>query len=1857
RSGDVGYWAHDGALHYLGRRDRQVKLRGYRIEPAEIEAALAACRGVQAAVVTIDATPQGDKQLVAYWTASPGTGADAPDEAGLRAQLRASLPDHLVPARFHAVLHIPLTANGKVDRAALAQLAPAQAQAAAETAPETLTDTQRVLRALWEDVLGRSGFGIDDGFFDLGGDSLLAIRLKAQAQRQGLEFEIQDLFVHQSVRTLSEHIERQRGEGAGAGAPAEAAVSRAPLTSEADRARLPAGVVDAYPLSRLQLGMLYHSLRHERSSLYHDVIGYEVAYAYDEACLVRALDRLSARHPALRTALRMEGFSVPLQLVFDTARIPLVVTDLTALDATAQAARIAAFMDGERFAAFDIAAAPLFRCFVFKLAAQRFKLVWSFHHAMLDGWSEAALTTEFIRLYTAGLAGTQNRQDDEPVQAGYRDFIELEQAALADPAQRDFWRGQLDGAQALSLRRAPLIGDAADERVDYLEVEVSTELEAALRALARDANVPLKSVLLAAHLRALQALSGRRDVLTSMVTHVRPETEHAERAVGLFLNSVPVRATLDDEASPVAQARQVFEIESGIFRHRFYPSQQIRQDNGGIELGEVLFNFTSFHVLRELDDADVRMLAGRDGHAVNSFPVQVDFSVSASDQRLRCIVGYRADSLRRADAEDIAHAQHEALRRLAGAPAAAWLLPATLARLDDWAAPKPGLPVGASVGERLAACAAAAPDAVALIDDAGETTYAALLEQCDRRAAALTALGVRQGDIVAVCAGRSAATLQTVLALFRIGAVYLPLDPALPEARHRFMVDDARPVAIVGDATASACLRACGVQFVEQAALAEAGPAGLAAAPRVSPGDQAYILYTSGSTGTPKGVLCRQEGILALFDALAQTYPLAAGDRVLWKTAQSFDVSLTEMLWPLMKGAAIVIARPDGQYDPRYLQRAIEQHRVTVVNFVPSMLHLFLQSLDAGAASPLRAVFAAGEPLLPATVELAVRVLPHAPLFNAYGPTEASIYATAWRCASGPVLIGRAVGDVGTHILAPDLARLPIGVTGELYLSGRALASGYLNRPELSAERFVPNPYATGDADRVLYRTGDLARFDRHGDIEFVGRDDQQIKVRGFRIETGEVESVLGRHPGVAKVAVLARPGSAGAVLCAFVQAAGALPDGALKAHAQQALPPYMVPDRIVTLDAMPMTGSGKIDRLRLADWPLDAASTPDQADSASPARRTPGDAEAAVAAIWRDVLGLAEIDPDTNFFDAGGHSLALIQCQARLRHEFGRDVDIDHLFRYTTIRTLAGWLSASGEPSTDAGGTAAAASVPPVDSRDVAIIGMSAAVSGADDVEQFWQMLLAGEDGITRLDDARLRTLGVPDDLLGNPRFVAARGLIRNPDCFDAAFFGYTPREAEIMDPQQRKLMEESYRALEDAGYAGPGPARDVGVYVGVGASQYLANHVLGNRDAVDALGLYQINVLNQPATQIAYRLNLTGPAVTLNTACSTSLVALHMAARAVAQGDCELALAGAASIGVDGVPGYLHRTGGIFSADGYCRAFDAAASGTVEGSGAGAVVLKRLDLAHRDGDHVYAVLKGSAINNDGHDKAGYTAPSPAGQARVIRAALADAGVDAGSVGYVETHGTGTLLGDPIEMAALKATYGQHPVRAPRLLGAVKTSVGHLDSAAGLAGVIKAALALERGKVPGTLHFDMPNPLLELDDAAFRITAQAVDWPDGGEAPRRAAVSSFGIGGTNAHVILEAAPPEADAPTAAAAHCLRLSAATPDGLRRAADGLAAALRRHPEWALADVAHTLQAARQDHACRAFVVVESRDTALDALTAGTLPATDDAPHARPVIFLFTGQGAQAAGMARDLHRDNLAFRAALDQVCGRFAAAA
>ncbi|HEV3052908.1 MAG TPA: type I polyketide synthase, partial [Longimicrobium sp.] len=526
-----------------------------------------------------------------------------------------------------------------------------------------------------------------------------------------------------------------------------------------------------------------------------------------------------------------------------------------------------------------------------------------------------------------------------------------------------------------------------------------------------------------------------------------------------------------------------------------------------------------------------------------------------------------------------------------------------------------------------------------------------------------------------------------------------------------------------------------------------------------------------------------------------------------------------------------------------------------------------------------------------------------------------------------------------------------------------------------------------------------------------------------------------------------------------------------------------------------------------------------------------------------------------------------------------------------------------------------------------IAIVAAAGRFPGAPDVEAFWRSLREGREGIRRFSDAELLAAGVDPALVGDPAYVKARGFLEGFDLFDAAFFGFTPREAEVMDPQLRLLLECAWTALERAGCDPDRYTGAVGVFAGTSLNQYLLVNLMQNPEVLRAMG-GQLPMLNAPdflTTWVSYRLNLHGPSVNVQTACSTSLVAVHLACQSLLAGECDLALAGGVSVAAAQTAGYLYQEGMILSPDGHCRTFDARAKGTVGGSGVGVVALKRLDDALRDGDHVHAVILGSAMNNDGSRKVGFTAPSVEGQAAVIQEALDVAGAEPESVQYVEAHGTATPLGDPIEVQALAEAFGADGAVKWCGIGSAKSMVGHLDAAAGVTGLIKAALALEHRELPPTLHFEHPNPELGLDDTPFYVVDRLRPWTtDGG--PRRAGVSSFGIGGTNAHVIVEEAPARAPVPSSRDWHLLTLSARTPQALDAASADLAAWLRVHPDAALADVAHTLHVGRREHPVRRAVAVRG---ALDAAAALEFPAESAtaAPASVPVAFLFPGQGTQ------------------------------
>ncbi len=644
-------------------------------------------------------------------------------------------------------------------------------------------------------------------------------------------------------------------------------------------------------------------------------------------------------------------------------------------------------------------------------------------------------------------------------------------------------------------------------------------------------------------------------------------------------------------------------------------------------------------------------------------------------------------------------------------------------------------------------------------------------------------------------------------------------------------------------------------------------------------------------------------------------------------------------------------------------------------------------------------------------------------------------------------------------------------------------------------------------------------------------------------------------------------------------------------------------------------------------------------------------DLESQIADVWCRVLGVEELGREENFFDLGGNSLLGMQLVAELGRDFGVEVEPVALFESPTVAAMARYLS----PETEAEAAPKKRFRRRTEHHDIAVIGLEGRFPGASTAVEFWENLRAGRETISVFSDDELRAAGVDERTLSDPQYVKARPILDGIKSFDAPFFGYTPREAEIMDPQHRVFLEASWAAFENAGYDIESYDGAVGVYGGASISSYMAN-LYSNPELVESVGTFQTLIGNEKdslTTKVSYKFNLRGPSLAVQTFCSTSLVAVHLACQGLLNGECDMALAGGVSIIVPQVSGYRYEKGGIGSIDGHIRAFDADGSGIVFGNGLGAVVLKRLDEAVADGDPIRAVIKATAINNDGAGKAGYSATSVEGQAEVVAATLDISGVDPETIGYMEAHGTGTPLGDPIEMAALNKAFKPHTDKRRFCpIGSAKTNVGHLDRAAGVTGLIKTILALEHGEIPPSLHFKTPNPAIDFEDNAFYVSTELKPWPQS-DGPRRAGVNSLGLGGTNAHAILEQAPTVEPSSPGAPWQLLPLSARTETALERMTDQLADHLDRHPGQTLADIAYTLQIGRKAFGVRRFVAapVDHHAEASEALRErrGQRVFTSHAGDKPPrIVFLFPGLGGQYVNMGRELYDSQPVFRDVVDR---------
>jgi amino acid adenylation domain-containing protein/non-ribosomal peptide synthase protein (TIGR01720 family) len=1261
RTGDLTRYRADGALEYLGRADHLVKVRGFRIELGEIEAVLLGDRAVREAVVVVREDAPGDKRIVAY--VAPAEGAGAVAGAALGAQIRTKLPEYMVPSAFVVMDALPRTQNGKVDRKALP--APDVTADVEHVAPEGPVE-EAVVRVFAEVLrIPADRVGARHGFFELGGHSLLATQAVSRLRETfGVDLPVRALFEAPAPADLAARIEAALRAGAGVDLPPIVPVPRGgPMVLSFAQERL-------WFLQQLDPG--------DVSYLVPSAI--RLGGALDRGALARALDAIVQRHEVLRTRIVMVD-GAPRAVVDDGFHLDLPIADLAPMPEAEREAAVRGAIAAEMRRPFDLAAPPI-RARLFALAGEEHVLFVVMHHVATDGWSVGVLQRELSALYQAFHAGQPSPLPALPLQ--YADYAAWQRGWLSGEVldrQLAWWRAHLAGAPAaLDLpadRPRPAVMSHRGARHPF---SLPASLQAALVALARREGATLFMVVLAAFDVLLSRHAGQGDVVvgTPIAGRTRAETEGL---IGFFVNTLALRAEIRDDEPFRDLLARVREACLGAYAHQDLPFERLVQD---LEPARDLSRTPVFQAMLMLQNAPQEAGAAgglarrRVAADAGTAKFELTLTLNETPAGIAGNLEYVADLFDAATIARMVDRFRILLEGIAEDPGRRVIDLPMLAEgeraqvLSAWNDTAAAYPADACVHALVEAQAARTPGAVAVAAGADELAYRDLDLRANRLARHLGRLGVGPGSRVGLCVERSPQMVVAMIGVLKAGAAYVPMDPTYPRGRLAMMVEDAGLDAVVSEEAVSWAVGPTSSRTVlldgDRAAIEVEDDAPIA--PQAGPESIAYVIYTSGSTGTPKGVEIPHRAVVNFLASMARTPGLDAADRLAAVTSLSFDIAGLELLLPLTVGARVEIVRRDESADGATLRAILDRAAITVMQATPSTWRLLLDA--GGATSPLGSrrgllkALVGGEAVPRDLADALAREA--ASVWNMYGPTETTIWSTVQRLAGGErVLIGRPIANTQVYVLDAALSPSPIGVPGELYIAGDGLARGYLGRPALTAERFVPDPF--GPPGARMYRTGDLARWIAGGALECLGRVDHQIKLRGFRIELGEIEAALASHPAVREAAAIVREDAPGdRRLAAYVVAADpASPPSAaaLRAHLRERLPDYMVPSAFTRLDALPLTPNGKVDRKAL---PRPDAERGDEQVAAR------GPIEEAIAGIFAEVLRLPvdQAGARESFFDMGGHSLLATQVVSRLRETLGVDLPVRALFEAPSPAELA---------------------------------------------------------------------------------------------------------------------------------------------------------------------------------------------------------------------------------------------------------------------------------------------------------------------------------------------------------------------------------------------------------------------------------------------------------------------------------------------------------------------------------------------------------------------------------------------------------
>ncbi|UCH93464.1 MAG: amino acid adenylation domain-containing protein [Candidatus Aminicenantes bacterium] len=1871
RTGDLARWLSDGNIQFIGRIDHQIKIRGFRVELEEIQNQLLKYPGIKEAVVISNLDKKGDRYICAYIVNLNGVCADGIEEE-LKEFLSGKLPGYMIPSYFVSLEKIPLNPNGKVDRKAL----PSPGIKTAGNYVPPGNEQEEKLVFLWADVLARdeshasqlrSSIGIDDDFFHLGGHSLKAAILTAKIQKElEVKVSLAEIFVRPTIRQLVQYIHAASKEKYSPVKPTEKK--------------------DYYPLSSAQSRFYVLQEITPGSTAYNMMSVHQLEGVVDKKKFEESLKKLIKRHESLRTSFQsLHG--QPVQRIHDDVEFKIAY-DGSLVNCQGRG-EVPSPIKVEKIIKnfirpFDLSQAPLLRLELIKFEKEKHILMFDMHHIIFDGTSLTIFLRDVMEFYPGGALS--------PLMLQYKDFAQWQHDRLTKgklKKEEEYWEkrfpGELPVLNMTTDFPRPTIQSFAG---DQFEFKLDKSLTHALNGMIKETGTTLYMVLLAVYNVLLSRYTDQEDIIIGTTIAGRHHSDLREM-IGLLIETLVqrnyTRGNLEFKTFLEMVKKETLESHE----NQAYPFRELIRKLGADN--EVSRNpvFDAMLIVQNFEKTEfelegLRFLPYQPAEKEGRQTSKVDFTIEAMEmeEEIHFTLEYCTRLYKRETMERFARHFINIIKEVVKNPAIQLANIQVISQEEkkQLVAEFNSSPLEIheknlkTVIERFADQVEKTPDNIAIVEPLPIKyktyrtymtyfNYRELNKKSTQLARLLIEKGVTRDTIVGIMMEPSLEMVISIFGILKAGGAYLPIDPDYPEERKQYLLADSGTKILLSEGRHP-----------------DFPTSQLPNFPSSLPSSLAYIIYTSGTTGRPKGVMVQHRNLSAYIHAFETEFHLQADDIVIQQVSYAFDAFVEELYPILLKGGKLVIPGKEMIKDIRALCDFIKKHQVTMITCSPQLLNE-LNDFPFQLTS-LRIIISGGDRL---KAEYIKNLMGVGEVYNTYGPTESTVCATYYRCSKDRELphdvpIGKPITNYRVYILDKYHNLLPIGVSGELCVAGDGVTRGYLNRPELTNEKFLLNL-------SYIYKTGDLARWLPDGNIEFLGRIDRQVKIRGYRIELGEIENQLMALKEIKKALVIERERKSGQnYLTAYVvvetnRDQNQIPDTAeIKQRLARQLPGYMIPSYIVAIEEIPLTASGKADpkRLPLVDG---RDLRPDQPFIAPQSKN-----EKIVAKIWKELLEVDNIGLDDNFFDLGGTSLDIFKVSTRINRIFNKQIPVVALFQHSTAHSLARYLEEGSEQEAisrekqevlsralDRGKNRLKRQVKEKNAvidtgthgtgLEIAVIGMAGKFPGARHIEEFWENLKNGVESITFFTDDELKSEGVDDQLLENSNYIKARGIIEGVEYFDSSFFGFASVEAQIMDPQMRIFLQCVWHALEDAGYEPFCYDRRIGLYAGASPNlnwEGFASFTSLNQ-GLSGFMVAQLADKDFMCTHISYKLNLKGPAVSMQTACSTSLVAIHWAVQGLLNGECEMALAGGVSISYPPKRGYIYQEGMIFSNDAHNRTFDAEARGSIFGDGVGAVVLKPLADAAADGDHIYAMIKGTAINNDGFRKVGYTAPSVEGQAEVIKAAQLMAEVKPESITYIEAHGTATPLGDTVEIEALKQAFNSNKINYCGI-GTVKSNVGHLYSAAGVTGFIKTVLALNHRLIPPSLHFNTPNPEIDFENTPFYVNKALREWKNNGY-PLRAGVSSFGIGGTNAHVILEE-PPKGTRGLAPLSkyHLILLSAKTPSALDKMTENLVEYFKKNlsnrgnhenpinPGPTLADTAYTLQVGRKHFPYRRMLVSSTLDADFHrlALNMKRVPTAFVREENRPVVFMFCGQGSQYVNMGIDLYRTEPIFREEMDR---------